>query len=454
MPIVLIVGVMVLAGSTGALFWAISKTTRPNRLFAHVLAVPWLWFVINYPVRAIVLASGDRYGNYSPPLDDVEIVAALAYATLFFSVLCIATFRVSAFGTPALRYYQGEEIWMCRLFFTIAIASFCFRLLSGRVFGLWESMEDLTADFATNLALSVDPVKWLALVSAIALWSLKRAREFLILAIAMSMLIVAQAVISSSKGPFFQLLLMYLLFCGFTGKTPSRTILGVTALLAVTYGGLSYLQRQYSVVRGDFSFAMLAGNIDMLLDQLETQGSGPLIDLAIDSAMDRVNYLDALVLSLRKAGEIPEPLYQFGGISELLNIVPRFVWESRPLVNFNIYVTDFIWGKPASFSETPIGRIGESALVLGWAGIVLGLGYGAIFGMLARVFSGHQSPTRLAVYVALLLYFVWPDSHSVFYWKVVVVILVVVWMIRRLARMLAGPRSRRRIWPTGSVLTS
>lgn len=443
---VLIAGVAVLFGTTGALFWVIRKTAHPSRIFAHVLAVPWLWFIVNYPIRAIVLAAGDGSGNYSPPLSDVEIIAALAYATFFFFVLCVVTFKVSALGTPVLQYYRGEEIWTCRAFFAITIGVFCFRLLSGRIFGLYESAEDLTADFATNLVLSLDPVKWLALVSAVALWRLKQAREFLVLAATTSILIAAHAILSSSKGPFFQLVLIYLLFCGVLGKLPNRFLLSVGTLFAVAYGGLSYLQRQYSVVRGDFSLDVLVENVANLVDQLGGQGFGSLIELATASIAERLNYLDALVLALRKVGEISDSLYQFGGISELLNIVPRFVWESRPIINFNIYLTDSVWGIPGAVSETPIGRIGESALVLGWAGIVLAPVYGAIFGVIGKIFTGFQSPTRLAVYIALLLNFVWPDSHSVFLWKNVVLVLVVVWMAQHLVRIFAGPLSRRKVW--------
>ena len=449
MSMVLVAGVAVLIGTAGALFWVISQTAHPSRMFAHVLAVPWLWFIVNYPVRAIVLAAGYGSGNYSPSLSDVEIVAALAYATLFFFVLCVVTFKVSALGTPVLQYYRGEEIWTCRAFFAITIGVFCFRLLSGRVFALYESAEDLTADFATNLVLSFDPVKWLALVSAVALWRLKRTREFLVIAAITSILIAAHAILSSSKGPFFQLILIYLLFCGVLGRLPNRFLLSVGTLFAVAYGGLSYLQRQYSVVRGDFSLDMLAENVANLVEQLGGQGFESLMELATASIAERLNYLDALVLALRKVGEISDSLYQVGGISELLSIVPRFVWESRPIINFNIYVTEFVWGIPGAVSETPIGRIGEAALVLGWAGILLAPVYGAIFGVIGKIFAGSQSPMRLAIYVALLLNFVWPDSHSVFLWKNVILVLVVVWMAQHLVRIFAGPRSRQKVWSSG-----
>lgn len=446
MPMVFVAGVAVSVGTVGALLWVIRRTAHPSRMFAHVLAVPWLWFILNYPVRAIVLAAGIGSGNYSPPLSDVEIVAALAYATLFFCVLCIVTLSVSALRTPTFQYYQGEEIWMCRAFFAITVGVFCFRLFSGRVFGLNESIEDLTANFATNFALSFDPVKWLTLVSAVALWRLKRAREFLFIAATTTFLIAAHAILSSSKGAFFQLILIYLLFCGVLWKFPNRFLLSMGTLLAIAYGGLSYLQRQYSVVRGDFSLNVLVENVADLVEHLGGQELGSLIELATTSVTERLNYLDALVLALRKIGEISDSLYRLGGISELLNIAPRFIWESRPLINFNIYLTDFIWGSPGLVSETPIGRIGESALVLGWVGIVLAPVYGAIFGMIGRIYAGSQSPTRLAVYVALLLNFVWPDSHSVFLWKNVAVVLIVVWTTRHLVRIFAGPLTRRKVW--------
>src|SRR5579859_790343 len=193
MPMVLVAGIAVLIGTAGALFWIIRQTAHPNRMFAHVLAVPWLWFIINYPLRAIVLAAGDGSSNYSSPLSDVEIITALVYATLFFFALCVVTIHVAALRTPVLQYYQGEEIWMCRIYFVITICVICFRLASGKVYGLTEGQEDLTSDFAANLALSFDPVKWLALVSAIALWDLTRAREFLVIAASTLILIAAHA---------------------------------------------------------------------------------------------------------------------------------------------------------------------------------------------------------------------------------------------------------------------
>jgi hypothetical protein len=441
--VVFVAGLFVLAGAVGAMLWVLNSVANPNRMFSYILALPWLWFVANYPVRALVLGASDAAGNFNPPLGEQEILVALAYASLFFFLLCVTTIWVSKLRTPILQYYRVEEIWMCRAFFAIAIVSFCFRIAAGRIYGLNSSEEDLKTDFMSNLLLSLDTVKWLALVSATALGLLTRKREFIVMAATTAILILTFSILAASKGAMVQLVLIYLLFKGILGIPPNKKLLSTGVLIAITYSGFSYMQRQYAIVSGNFDFYLLIDSLDEMFNQIDNENFDTLIDLTVGSVANRLNYLDALVLAMRKFGEIANPLYQFGGFSELLNIIPRFIWESRPNINFNMYLTEFVWGIPGLVSETPIGRIGESVLVLGWAGLVLAPVYGAIFGMIGKVFSGSQSPTRLAVYVTILVNFVWPDAHGVFLWKALVTILIVVWVVQYFVRFFVRPENRR-----------
>jgi hypothetical protein len=230
-------------------------------------------------------------------------------------------------------------------------------------------------------------------------------------------MIISFAVFASSKGPIFQMVLFYLFVMGVLQRKPNWKFGFILYLLALVYGAFSYTQRQFSVVRGVVTGETFSGNLYSLSEELKNLDFNSFFEIAIVSIFNRLNYLDALVLAMRKSGEVAESIYIFGGISELGNLIPRFIWTSRPLINFNIYLSDFIWGYPGSISETPIGRIGEAALIFGWLGIMVAPIYGLIFSKLAKSFSGPQQPSRLALYMSLLIFMVWPDSHLVFLWK-------------------------------------
>jgi hypothetical protein len=443
-----ILGFTVLAYSLFVTRLAVLRGGQREFLWSHIFALPWIWFAFNYPIRAIVLGSQLSSNSYvsSPALEDSELISALIFATAFYSIMGGLVIFAIGSRTPSLRSNSRSDVWACRVLFGLSVSSLAFRLYTGRVFGLYESEADLQTDFLSNLILSLDILKWATLMAAALLWAVAKESEHLFMVVVLTALILAIAVLSSSKGPIFQMVCLYLVGRSLIRKRVQWSLVIPGVVLAVLYGAVSYLQRTFTLVRGRFEFGSVQGSFYDLLSAIERLSLDDLWDLGGESLLLRLNYLDALALSFRRFGEIDNPMYQFGGMSELLTVIPRMFWSDRPIINFNFYATEFVWGHIGVLAETPIGRAGEAALVLGWGGLLMGAVYGLLFGQIGRFFlSGPQTPIRLGAYCALLVGYVWPDSHAVFLWKNVAVIGVVVWLTERYAVSLAtNPRFRYR----------
>src|SRR5258708_3117988 len=272
----IVTSLTILLGIGSFLMLVLFRISNRRKLFAHVLAIPIVWFALNYPVRAIVLSMTGEAGEYFPALDESELLSALVYAWMFFAILLLSCVAVGGVAIPSLNAglinkINKDQEWMCRVLYLMTLGVFTYRLFSGLIFGLYDSAEDLTADFATNLILSFDPAKWIALVMGVALWHLKRNAEFLFISVSTASLIALQAVISSSKGPIFQLVLFYLVFMGILSRKPNWKLMLVGLSGSVVYSGFSYWQRQYTTVRGLGSVDLLGENVDLITSHLPTK---------------------------------------------------------------------------------------------------------------------------------------------------------------------------------------
>jgi hypothetical protein len=185
----------------------------------------------------------------------------------------------------------------------------------------------------------------------------------------------------------------------------SRTFIAAFAAIGIVFSVYSYLARSYGDVRGEFSVAKLRGTIEAVRESEHDAGTVGLLGL-----VDRFNYLDGLALAIRR-GPGGDDDYELGSLNELAMLVPRQLWPERPLYSFNHHVTASVW-RESYFSETPIGRTGESYYVLGALGVLLGALYGWLFTVAFRsTLAPARSAFSQAFYFFVLTVLLIPDAY-------------------------------------------
>src|SRR5258708_37687202 len=140
----IVTSLTILLGIGSFLMLVLFRISNRRKLFAHVLAIPIVWFALNYPVRAIVLSMTGEAGEYFPALDESELLSALVYAWMFFAILLLSCVAVGGVAIPSLNAalinkINKDQEWMCRVLYLMTLGVFTYRLFSGLIFGLYDS---------------------------------------------------------------------------------------------------------------------------------------------------------------------------------------------------------------------------------------------------------------------------------------------------------------------------
>jgi len=399
-----------------ALFCLQVRKAGHRRLFLQALTVPFVFYIVNYPVRASILQSGIWGGEFT--FDAYRTVIALEYSFVFFLILYATYSQNSIFREKSavsdITRTEADE-FLCNITFVISLIVFLYKIYNGKLFELYTEESELYSTFGNNLIMMLGPLKWFAIALSLLLWKCTANKLRLLQAFVLFSIILTESLVSSAKGPLFSLLILYLFIMSAYGKRLNYYLVTISAVLIVVLSVFSYYIRFFGQVTGEFSADTLIKNY-----QVATEISQSEYDLktGLGHIAKRLNYLDALALTMEKRDTVATGYYTAGSVSELLTILPRFVWEGRPLLNFNIFATREIWGYTDMNSETPIGRIGESFLVLGFFGVIYAVFYGYLFALIEKLVLGMRT-VHLAFYFFLLNYYVIPDSHIVFYWKTI-----------------------------------
>lgn len=398
------------------LFYLLVKRADGKRLFLQALTVPFVFYMVNYPVRALILQLGIWEPEFS--FDAYDILIPLEYSFVFFLIMYVTYRQSSIFrdenDVKSITRTEADE-FLCNVTFVISLLVFGYKVYTGNLFELYSEESELYSSFGNNLIMMFGPLKWFAIALALLLWKCTANRWRLMQALVMFCMILVESIVSSAKGPLFSLLILYLFTMSAYGKRINYYLVTLSASAIIILSIFSYYIRYFGQVTGEFSAETLTRNYQVASEISQSDYD---VKTGLGHIANRLNYLDALALTVKKRDTVTTGNYPAGSFSELLTLVPRFVWENRPLFNFNIFATREIWGYSELISETPIGRIGESFLVLGFFGLLYAVFYGFIFAFIEKLVIGMRT-VHLAYYFFLLNYYVIPDSHIVFYWKTI-----------------------------------
>lgn len=409
-----------------ALFCLQVKKTGHHKLFLQALTVPFVFYIVNYPVRALLLQSGIWDSEFT--FDAFDILISLEYSFVFFLILYVTYRQNSIFKNENDVKGIGRseaDVFLCNITFVISLLVFGYKVYTGHLFELYSDESELYSTFGNNLIMMLGPLKWFAIALALLLWKCTANRWRLIQAFVLFCIILTESIVSSAKGPLFSLLILYLFVMSAYGKRINYYLVALSVFIIVVLSIFSYYIRYFGQVTGEFNTETLIKNYQVASAISQSDYD---VKTGLGHIANRLNYLDALALTIEKRDAVATGYYPAGSISELLTLVPRFVWGNRPLFNFNIFATREIWGYSEMNSETPIGRIGESFLVLGFFGLIYAAFYGYIFALIERLRLGMRS-VHLAYYFFLLNYYVIPDSHIVFYWKTILFSSLVIYLL-------------------------
>lgn len=429
-----------IVGLTGLLFlvvagWAL-RSFRTSRCFwLNPLVLPISVWTASYPVWAMVRSTVYPEGSISG-LGGIHLETRLLvvlFATLFIALLGVSLrIFVPAYARRlepmAAMHVSRRESVLIHLVFVVVAGAWLVRFWSGSVFGLYEEFEQLIHSLWENMVGTLAGVVWFALPASLLAYWVSRKWIFLLEALLLIGVLLAYAVVSTSKGALLQVIVCLLVVSSAFGHRYVRSVKGnvvlmITAIVGlILFGAYSYEIRDkaYYAVR-----RLAPYDVREIAERVGVLPAGEVIGKNLFRVVDRlIGYGDGLARLVEGSADRSNPVYALGSLVEIGNLVPRFVWGGRPHLSFNHHVTSAVWGMYGLLSETPIGRIGEAFYVAGWFGVSYGLLYGALFGLVGMAWTRlRRSVWGAACWVAVFLVWVLPDAYLTYNLKQLVVVI-------------------------------
>ncbi|MDP1612365.1 MAG: hypothetical protein Q8M11_15030 [Sulfuritalea sp.] len=409
-----------------------------GRLWINPMTFILAYYFFNYPIRAIlVLYFPDVYNKHG--FDDSDVMAALTYSTIYVvffvgAYLAILKTQRIEFVVPTFSDTRLD----IRLFFVSAALTLLagavtmgYEISIGGAFSLGADIEELRRPFWVNAFGVFSTLKWFSLCLGILTYLRTRATLVLLTSLLLLGLIVVEGVLSTGKGLFAAIIMMFLFLDNLlTGRTVRLPIVLVGGLVLVFFSAYSYYARYY-IGFGEESEGGLGNMIAFL-------SSGELVDLVGDQLENILNrgtyYLDALTLMIKDGLGVDPGPYAFGSVVEIVNIIPRAAGFDLEQYSFDRHVSESVW-RTGVFVQIFIGRIGESFFVLGYFGIVYALINGVIFAFVAsRWRSSSASLSGISLYLAILLSWLHQDASLFYQIKSLLYVLLAFWVVKLIAR--------------------
>lgn len=419
---------------------------RRGKAWVNPVFLVLLYYLFNYPVRAFLLVQyPESFNTYA--FNEAEIQAGLAYATCYVLVF-VGTYlflldrlRVR-FDLAQLR----EGVLDRRIFFMSALLVLFsgaviigYELSVGGAFALGGEIEELQRPFWVNVASLPHALLWFAIAMGLVLWFKGRNRLVGFLMVALLVLVVLEAFLTTGKGIVAALFLLLLFLDNLLNGRVLRPSLAVTGTaVLVMFSTYSYYARYTGGIALD-----TFDDYTAFLSGFAAQDIPEAIAEQLDRILDRgTYYLDALILMSRTEVAPEHGPYALGSLVELSNLVPRAFGIVGEQYSFDRYVTLAVWGG-LDFSQVFIGRIGESYFVLGFAGLIYAVLYGGIFAYVASWWPRLSgSVAGIALYAAILLGWLYQDASLTYQLKNLIAIVLCYALAKALARIGMG-RGRR-----------
>lgn len=455
-----------------ALFHFFFRYIYPREGLISPIGIFLPFYQLIYPLRALILffAIGTNFeaevnlGRYD--FTRWEVVWALAYATLFAWVLVIfyallveKSQRKRRKPVPALPAGSAGEAtpdspgtaspragragpfnrWQSLFFVMLVVvylAVFYARMQSEGLFGLYSnSLEHIKRPFTVNLLYTIFSVEYFLLAFALLYYFRTRNVLMLLIVLCLSAAIIFRTIVSSSKGDLVEfVMILAICFWLYHRRVPVKLlVISFVVVIAFSFYSLT-VRRVGNVTRAGKTdpIASLKHNIQSVYNSY--QRDQDLWKKQVIMISNRLYGIDPIILCQRQRTFMPDGLYVAGSLADLGNLIPRILWPDRPHLSYNHSMSHEIWQRPPDvLVEMPIGKVGESYYVLNWAGFLYALLYAVLWRLIYVSFlQGARDEADYALYVSLLILYIFPDANLTYNWKLVLVILVLVVIFRQL----------------------
>ncbi len=329
---------------------------------------------------------------------------ALAYTTLFNSVLFFTIFAINGSGRKvdpdrcksmapgALR--QTTTIML--LLFSFVVVSYVVGVATGVFSGLGDETKERGYSPLENLIRLVYEMRWFVLGIAFALYVAKGDKTALGVLIAQVLLNFGYSVMYGGRG--HSLVSFYIIATALLSRQDdARSFFAKVRKfyrLGFLAAGVAFLILFVSTVRRQGVY----DDNQLSLPQVYRQSGeitkdmmGQIGDL-IESAINRLTTNAIMFVEMVKSCPPNQDKgdYPYGSITDLRKMIPSFAYtfvtrKEKPKITFNYWMSHYIVGRN-SYTEfdLPIGREAESFYALRWAGLSYAVLYGIVFGLMYR----------------------------------------------------------------------
>ncbi len=191
-------------------------------------------------------------------------------------------------------------------------------------------------------------------------------------------------------------------------------------LVAVPYVVTAYSVRDFDigVIRPEETLTERIALISNLLE--ESSARDLLIDMFLMKATDRFVYLEAFTVYLQALQQgVALDLYdKLGSLPTYLLAIPSmFGVDKSGIGNIHVWFANKYWyGLPfdAYGVLVPFGRVTESFMIFGWAGFLFFAFYAWLFAWLYKRFYCSPDPLMVIYYLLIVYYYMLPDDVLLF----------------------------------------
>jgi len=436
--------------------WSV-RSIRVSEIFHNPLVIPVLFWLLGYPTRYLLaLGNQDLFSKSKltlPSLNSGDVqCSAVLFSAAFVAMIGLGLRQIlplrartlSPVSLSTLRFTSQDRL-IIHFVFLVYILSFISLTTIGVLTGLYSDFSQLKKSILQIILGEFVNLKWFVATLCMLAFSRSSKTVYLVEAFVVFASVVLTGFLTSSKGVFINIVIFLLLNFSILGRRPPYIVISLMLGFGVAFGLISYQIRElaFTELRDPFASLSLLSNYALLAQGLDSFWQ--LSDNNILILIDRITYYgDALVLMINGAVHHRNDLYSLGSLVEIGNLVPTFIWEERPHLSFNHYVTGAVWGIQGLLSETPIGRIGEAFYVGHWLGFMAGILYAFIFSLFCLLWHRvRYNIFGLASWSALYMAWVVPDAYFTYGLKQVLFIGLVAYFFIFLSSTLLKLRGRR-----------
>jgi len=389
----------------------------------------WILFIafINYPLKGFVsnfYYIHNEYTQYFPDYKQNYIVALLLSQIAFIIGLITVIILRDQLYNIRLSSNKINKKWIFYFFFiTLSVFFISFyKIYSGKFYGM--SYEG-GRTFIDNLIFNLSKLLYLTWYLSLAyFFERKNFKSRLILIIILS-LITLDILLSTSKAPvLFTIVITLWQFSSYKKKFSLFKIL-ISIILIIT----SYVYSYYSRYYFEISTSIDMSKVSEILSSLKSDSSISLFDFFVSPFFRRFELLDNLAIVISRSDYVNMGHYFLGTFVELLNVIPHSIWNDKPLLFFNYFVTTEVY-QASGYWSSSVGRIGELYLVGGpFLAIMVFPILFVLFNFIIRILANFKLGNHKSDILIFVFFLFYGLQDDYFFQSAITFIFVIIFLI-------------------------